>query len=114
MSHHAPTAIIADDHQVTRLGVRMSLVGGGFNVVGEAADRRGAVAAVLAREPDLCLLDVSMPGGGIGAAREVAQSGVPTSIVMLTVSSSPGDVRAALAAGAVGYLPKDMHPERLT
>ena len=113
MNGSAPTIVIADDHQVIRLGVRMALMRGGFNVLAEAADRDGAVSAVLRERPDVCLLDIHMPGGGIEAASRIAEAGVATSVVMLTVSDSTDDVLAALRAGAVGYLPKDTSPDRL-
>jgi DNA-binding NarL/FixJ family response regulator len=109
----APTIVIADDHPAFRLGVRMALMRGGFDVVAEAADCEGAVSAVLREDPDVCLLDVRMPGGGIEAAHRLAQDAPSTSVVMLTVSSSTDDVLAALRAGAVGYLPKDTRPDRL-
>jgi DNA-binding NarL/FixJ family response regulator len=109
----APTVVIADDHPATRLGVRMALMRGGFDVVAEVADADGAVGAVLRERPDVCLLDVAMPGGGIEAARQVAEQAPSTSVVMLTVSNSTDDVLAALRAGAVGYLPKDTSPDRL-
>jgi len=105
--------VIADDHQITRLGVRMALLGDGFDVVGEAEDGDGAVEAVLTKEPDVCLLDIYMPGGGLEAARAISTRSGSTSIVMLTVSDSTEDVLAALRAGAVGYLPKDTRPDRL-
>ncbi len=108
-----PTVVTADDHPATRLGVRMALTRGGFRVVAEAADCEGAVDAVLEERPDVCLLDVRMPGGGIEAARRVKESGVKTSVVMLTVSQDSGDVLAALRVGAIGYLPKDTSPDRL-
>ncbi len=109
----APSIVIADDHPAIRLGVRMALMRGGFRVVAEAADRDGAVSAVLRERPDVCLLDVRMPGGGIEAAQRLAHDASSTSVVMLTVSDSTDDVLAALRAGAVGYLPKDTHPDRL-
>ncbi len=112
-AHDAPTVVIADDHPVIRLGVRMALMRGGFAVVAEAADADGAVSAVLRERPDVCLLDVNMPGGGIAAASKVAEKSPATSIVMLTVSDSAEDVLAALRAGAIGYLPKDTRPDRL-
>lgn len=113
MSDAAPSIVIADDHPPIRLGVRMALMRGGFNVVAEAADCEGAVSAVLRERPDVCLLDVQMPGGGIEAARRITEAAVPTSVVMLTVSERSEDVLAALRAGAVGYLPKDTAPDRL-
>jgi DNA-binding NarL/FixJ family response regulator len=108
-----PTVVIADDHQVVRLGVRMALMRGGFQVLAEAADCDGAVSAVLRERPDVCLLDIRMPGGGIETARKLAEVAPSTSVVMLTVSTNTEDVLASLRAGAVGYLPKDTSPDRL-
>ncbi len=113
MSAAEPTIVIADDHQVTRLGVRMALMRGGFQVVGEAADCDGAVSAVVRERPDVCLLDVDMPGGGIETARRVAETAPATSVVMLTISTNTEDLLEALRAGAVGYLPRDTSPDRL-
>lgn len=108
-----PTVVVADDHPPIRMGVRMALAQGGFDVVGEAADRDGAVEVVLRERPDICLLDISMPGGGIEAAAILAQAAPETAVVMLTVSTSPQDVLAALRCGAKGYLPKETSPARL-
>jgi DNA-binding NarL/FixJ family response regulator len=108
-----PTVVIADDHPVIRLGVRMALMRGGFEVLAEAADRDGAVEAVLRERPDLCLLDINMPGGGIEAVAILSHAAPATAIVMLTVSTSPQDMLAALRYGAKGYLPKDTSPDRL-
>jgi DNA-binding NarL/FixJ family response regulator len=113
MSVVEPTIVIADHHQVTRLGVRMALMRGGFHVVGEAADCDGAVSAVMRERPDVCLLDVSIPGGGIETARRLAGAAPSTSVVMLTVSTNTEELLAALRAGAVGYLPKETSPDRL-
>jgi DNA-binding NarL/FixJ family response regulator len=113
VSAAAPRVVIADDHQAIRLGVRMSLMRGGFAVVAEAVDRDGAVAAARREQPDVCLLDIRMPGGGIEAAATIAEASPATAIVMLTVSNATEDVLASLRAGAVGYLPKDLSPDRL-
>jgi DNA-binding NarL/FixJ family response regulator len=109
----APSAVIADDHPVIRQGVRMALTRGGFEVLAEVGDGETAVEAVLRLNPDVCLLDISMPGGGIEAAARIAEARVATRVVMLTVSNRTEDVIAALRAGAVGFLPKDTHPDRL-
>jgi DNA-binding NarL/FixJ family response regulator len=108
-----PTVVLADDHPVIRLGVRMALMRGGFEVLAEAADRDDAVEAVLRERPDICLLDINMPGGGIEAAAILAKAAPATAVVMLTVSQSPDDLLSALRSGAKGYLPKDTSPDRL-
>jgi DNA-binding NarL/FixJ family response regulator len=109
----APTAVVADDHPPIRLGVRMALMHGGFRVLAEAADADGAVEAVLRERPDVCLLDIRMPGGGIEAAARLTERAPATAVVMLTVSTAAENLLGALRAGARGYLPKDMSPDRL-
>jgi DNA-binding NarL/FixJ family response regulator len=105
--------LVADDHPPTRAGVRLALVDQGFTVCAEAADADGAVAAALREAPDVCLLDIRMPGGGIAAAAEIAARLPETVIVMLTVSRDDADLFDALRAGASGYLLKDIDPARL-
>jgi DNA-binding NarL/FixJ family response regulator len=105
--------VLADDHATARLGVRLALEGGGFHVVAEAVDAPSAVAAALQHRPDLCLLDVYMPGRGIAAAAELAEALPDMPIVMLTVSDTSEDLFEALHAGACGYLLKDTDPQRL-
>jgi DNA-binding NarL/FixJ family response regulator len=105
--------VLADDHATARLGVRMALQDGGFQVVAEAFDAPGAVAAALEHRPDLCLLDVYMPGGGIAAAAELSEALPGMPIVMLSVSETNDDLFDAIRAGACGYLLKDTDPQRL-
>ncbi|MFL5818285.1 MAG: response regulator transcription factor, partial [Conexibacter sp.] len=108
------SVLIADDHAAARAGVRAALERGGFVVCAEASDGRGAVEAALRERPDACVLDVHMPGGsGIEAAAEIAGQLPGTAIAMLTVSADEDDLFAAIQAGAVGYLLKDVDPERL-
>lgn len=109
----APTVLIADDHPLIRVGVRGALQRGGWIVCAEATDAAGAVEAAVREQPDACLLDIRMPGGGIEAAAEIARRVPRTAIVMLTVSRDDGDLLDALRAGAVGYLLKDTDPDRL-
>jgi DNA-binding NarL/FixJ family response regulator len=83
-------------------------------VCAEAEDAEEAVAAALRERPDVCLLDISMAGGGGIEAAEAISAELPdTAIVMLTVSRSDADLFAALRAGASGYLLKDIDPDRL-
>jgi two-component system nitrate/nitrite response regulator NarL len=100
--------LIADDHAPTRVDVRAILSRDDrFEVCAEAADASTAVAAAVESRPDLCLLDVYMPGSGVAACREIS-SRLPTAkVVMLTVSRGDRELFAALRSGASGYLLKD-------
>lgn len=101
--------LIADDHAPTRADVRKALdADERFEVCADTADAPGAVQAAVRERPDVCLLDVSMPGGGLSAAWEIAARLPRAKIVMLTVSSEDADLFAALRAGAEGYLLKTM------
>jgi DNA-binding NarL/FixJ family response regulator len=100
--------LIADDHAPTRDDVRRALDDGGMDVCAEAADAAHAVQLALETRPDVCLLDIRMPGGGVAAAWEIAARLPTTKIVMLTVSDDDASLFAALRAGAVGYLTKDI------
>jgi DNA-binding NarL/FixJ family response regulator len=107
------SVVIADDHAPTRMGVRSALEDDGFAVVAEVASGPAAAEAAQRLAPDVVLLDVHMPGGGIAAARATAASCPDTAIVMLTVSRDDNDLFDALRAGAKGYLLKDIDPARL-
>jgi DNA-binding NarL/FixJ family response regulator len=100
--------LVADDHAPTREDVRVALEEGGMTVCAEAADAAHAVQQALDTRPDICLLDIRMPGGGIAAAWEIAARLPTTKIVMLTVSDDDANLFSALRAGAVGYLVKDI------
>ena len=105
--------LLADDHPASRAGVRAVLEAHGFEVVGEVGDAAAAIDAAQRERPDLCLLDIHMPGSGIHAAAEISRALPETAIVMLTVSRSDDDLFDALRAGASGYLLKDMDPARI-
>jgi DNA-binding NarL/FixJ family response regulator len=101
--------LVADDHAPTRADVRRALeADGGFHVCADMADAAGAVQAAVRERPDICLLDVKMPGSGLSAAWEITGRLPRTKIVMLTVSGEDADLFAALRAGAAGYLLKTM------
>jgi DNA-binding NarL/FixJ family response regulator len=105
--------LVADDHLGVRAGTRLALEEAGFLVCAEAADRETAVQLALSERPDVCLLDVIMPGGGLDAARQIAAELPETAVVMLTVSDDEQHLFDAIRAGASGYLLKDMDPDRL-
>jgi DNA-binding NarL/FixJ family response regulator len=106
-------ALVADDHAATRLGVRQALTADGFDVVAEASTARAAVDLALEHRPDVCVLDIHMPGNGIAAAGEITRALPETAVVMLTYSRDEADLFDALRAGAQGFLVKDMDPDRL-
>lgn len=105
--------LVADDHAPTRAGVRASLDTDGFDVVAEASNARQAVSLALEHKPDVCLLDIHMPGSGIAAAEALMRDLPHSAVVMLTYSRDDDDLFDALRAGARGYLLKDMDPDRL-
>jgi two-component system NarL family response regulator len=106
--------LVADDHPLTRLGIHHALDGEGFEMCAEAADADGAVEAAVRERPDVCLLDVRMPGGGIRAAERIIELVPECVVVMITASTDDETLFAALRAGAVGYLLKDRALGRLT
>ena len=105
--------LLADDHAPTREDLRWALTQGGLSVCAEASDAAHAVQLALETSPDICLLDVRMPGGGVAAAWEIAARLPTTKVVMLSVSDEDTDLFSALRAGAVGYLVKDLDLRRL-
>lgn len=105
--------LIADDHPPTRAGVRIALEGGGFEICAETGDAQSAIEAALRELPDVCLLDIHMPGDGIHAAEAISHELPDAAVVMLTVSREDTDLFDALRAGASGYLLKDIDPARL-
>ncbi len=112
--------VLVDDHAMLRSGVRAELAADpGLQVVGEAADVQSAVAVVRAQVPDVVLLDVHLPGGGVRpGGREVllrcadlAAAGrepAPVRFLALSVSDAAEDVLAVIRAGARGYVTKSI------
>jgi DNA-binding NarL/FixJ family response regulator len=106
--------LIADDHEPTRDDVRRALEGDeAFEICAVVADAAQAVQAAVCQRPDVCVLDIRMPGSGVAAAWEIAARLPNAKIVMLTVSDDDADLFAALRAGADGYLLKTMNLSRL-
>jgi DNA-binding NarL/FixJ family response regulator len=111
-----PRVVIADDQTLVRSGFRLILNSAGIPVVAEAADGLEAAAAVLKHRPDVVLMDIRMPEmDGLEATRRIlaAQPAAPLRIVILTTFDLDQYVYAALAAGASGFLLKDVTPEHL-
>jgi DNA-binding NarL/FixJ family response regulator len=108
-----PIRVLVADNAPTRAGVRLALERSGFAVCAEASDAEAAVASAREEQPTLCLLGLDLPGGGLRATREITATLPQTSVVVFSASRSDSDFLDALRAGADGYLPKDIDPNRL-
>lgn len=106
--------IVVDDHPLFREGVVTTLLESGyFDVVAQAGSKEEAITQAQKHLPDLMLVDVSMPGGGIETAHEIAALAPVIKIIMLTVSEQEHDVQAALKAQARGYVLKGVASDEL-
>lgn len=106
--------LLADDHVRTRAEVRRVLEASSrFEVCADVSDADAAVEAARRAKPDICLLDIRMPGNGIAATARIKADLPDTAIVMLTVSRADDDLFDALRAGAKGYLLKGMSEDDL-
>jgi DNA-binding NarL/FixJ family response regulator len=103
--------LVADDHSLFRDGLVSLLEAAGHQIIGQAADGEAAVQQARRLQPDLVLLDVSMPGmGGLQALRLIKAERPEAQVVMLTVSDDE-TLFEALEAGAQGYLLKSLGAE---
>ncbi|MGO7163452.1 response regulator transcription factor, partial [Rhizobium johnstonii] len=103
----AITIGVVDDHPLFREGVTRSLSEiSGFIVVGEGASSDDAAMIASDNHPDIMLLDVSMPGGGLSAISDVLARSPTTKVLMLTVSEEVDTLLGALQRGAMGYVLK--------
>ncbi|MDZ7673573.1 MAG: response regulator transcription factor [Acidimicrobiales bacterium] len=101
--------MLADDHRMLRDTLRRSMEDEGFDVVAEASDGLEAVSLALEHQPDVVLMDVTMPEfDGVEATRRIVEQAPDTRVVMLTMHADRDVVAAAIRAGAVGYLVKDV------
>jgi len=106
--------VLADDHRMLRDGLRRSMEEAGFDVVGEAGNGEEAVRVTEELQPDVVLMDVSMPVlDGVAAARLVRQRVPACQVVMLTMHADADVMTRAIQAGAVGYLVKDCSTEEV-
>ena len=107
------SVVLVEDQLLVRTAVRRVLESDGFLVAAEAADAAAGREAVLRERPDVCLMDIGIPGGGISATREIHRRVPETIVVMLTASDDHEDLIDSIRAGARGYLLKNMNPGRL-
>ncbi len=106
--------LLADDHRIVRMGLKTVFsLEPDLSVVAEAATADEAVAAHTQSRPDITLLDLRMPGGGLDALRRIIQVEPKARIIILTTSELEEDIHRALSAGASGYVLKSIAPEEL-
>jgi len=108
--------VLADDHHLVRRGIR-ALVEAlpGVRVVGEAGDGQAALELIERHQPDIALLDVSMPGlNGLEVANRAAQCSPRTKIIILSMHKGETFVAKALRSGVSGYLLKDAADQELS
>ena len=107
--------LLVDDHAVVRAGLRLFLADqADLEVVGEAEDGASAVARAQELAPDVVLMDLRMPRlDGIEATRQIRAALPQTAVVVLTTYTDTANVGQAIAAGAIGYVPKDVPPPEL-
>ena len=99
--------VVVDDHPVVRRGVAATFAEeSDFEVVGEGSSAEDAVRLAREKHPDLVVIDVTMPGGGVEAAAAIAKARPDVAILILSIREDLSTVRAALRAGAHGYISK--------
>jgi len=105
--------LLADAHSATRAGLRIALSGDPFDVVAEADSAETAIDAAVRERPDVCVLDADMPGGPVRATAEIVRALPEVAVVVMASARDDATMLDVVRAGAVGYLLKDMNPERL-
>ena len=107
--------VLADDHAVVRAGIKAMLEGlGGIDIVGQGTNGREACALVEQHQPQLLLMDISMPEmNGLEATARIVKDFPNVRVIILSMHTSEEYVWKALQAGATGYLLKDAEPAEL-
>jgi len=109
-----PRLLLVDDHKLLRQGLRRAVEEAGFDVVGEAGDGEEAVRLAIELQPDLVLMDVTMPVlDGIEATRRLRHSAPEARVVILTMHGEEETIARALRAGALAYLLKDCSSDQV-
>jgi len=110
----AERILVVDDHPLTRDALTSLLAQGGFDVVGEAGDGAEALELAHTLQPDLVLLDLTMPGmDGLTVLPRLRSAAPRCEVVVLTASGTEENLLAAIRGGAAGYLLKSEPPERI-
>jgi DNA-binding NarL/FixJ family response regulator len=100
--------VLADDHVLVRQGLKSLLEREHFQIMAEASDGQDAVRLIEANDPDIAILDISMPTlNGIDAARGLSRSAPKTKVILLTQHEEEQYIHEALEAGVKGYVLKN-------
>jgi DNA-binding NarL/FixJ family response regulator len=104
--------LLAEPDAPVRAGIRMALEADGLEVCAEPLDASSAVDAAMSRRPSLCLIDEARPGGALVAVDAIFAACPEIKHILLTETEEPDSLLAAVRAGAVGFLRKDLDPAR--
>jgi DNA-binding NarL/FixJ family response regulator len=105
---------VVDDHSIFRDGLKRALtLEDNFKVIGEGASADDAIALCDKLHPDVMIIDLKMPGGGIKAVTEIHQRQADVGLIVVTAQDDHGSVTTALAAGARGYILKGCRAHEL-
>ena len=111
--HETPRVLLADGNAATLAGLRVALTRAGFEVVAEARERGSAIDAARAARPDLTLVSIDLPGGGLEAVRTISGEVRAAKVVVLSSRPDGQELVTAVLAGASGYLGASMSLARL-
>jgi DNA-binding NarL/FixJ family response regulator len=112
-SRSAPRVLVAGHDSATINGIRMALEEEGIVLCGRVASAAELIEAVSRLEPDVCLVDIDIPGGGLVAAAEMRAWKSSVAVIMLASDLNEEEFLKAMAVGAIGYLPKSISAKRL-
>lgn len=103
------TLVLADDHTLVRQGIETLLSGNdSLEIVGQAGDGYEALELIEKHEPDIAIIDISMPRlNGLEATRKIEEKGLDTDVIFLSMYDDEGYIRRAIKTGASGYLLKE-------
>jgi DNA-binding NarL/FixJ family response regulator len=112
-SQPGPRVLVAGHDSATINGIRIALEEEGIVLCGQVATAAELIEAVGRLEPDVCFVDVDIPGGGLVAAAEMRAWRSNVAVIMLAPDLNEEDFLKAMAVGAIGYLPKSISAKRL-
>ncbi len=107
------SVLVADDDVGTRHGIRLTLADAGLEVCPDAHDATSVIASVRDSRPDVCLIGVNLPGGGLRAAAWICANAPETAVLMVADEVADEELFDALRVGAAGFVMRRMNGDRL-